>query len=261
MTRDEVNKHNDFPRAFRPEPKFNRNALLPQLGGMPSDRHPIQYVSAQAALYYAAALGCRLPTATEWRQALAASGATAAKGDWNLRDQTWEAFRAYAAEQSIAFEHWPDRGSFPADPAAPPSSLPGNDKVLLYRPAPSADQKFHDLVGNVAEFVLQEPDAFARWRDKKAVLERKEWTAAEVKSFLSNTTDAVAVIGGSAVSAPQVPVDQPLRADRADKGYSDVGLRPAFTAPTQSPAERLKWVLAGEEYVWPRTASAASRAQ
>jgi hypothetical protein len=250
MVEDNPNRHNDFPIDFRgPKWKFNVNVIAPEFGGLPSERHPMQYVSAQAALYYAAALGCRLPTSGEWRHALSASGATPAKGDWNLRDQSWEVFRAHADKFRIAFEHWPDRGSFPSDPAGPPPNFPQKDDVLLFRAVPAADQKFHDLVGNVAEYVLQEPDAWARGAKR---------TADDIRNFLTDTPDAVAVIGGSAFSPANVPVDKPLRADRTDKGYSDVGLRLAFTAPSKTPAERLRWVLVGEDYVWPRTASAAT---
>jgi hypothetical protein len=66
----------------------------------------------------------------------------------------------------------------------------------------------------------------------------------------------VAVIGGSALSAGDLDVDRPLPVTRTDRGYSDVGFRLAFTAPARNLAERLKWALAGEDYLWPRTASA-----
>ena len=52
------------------------------------------------------------------------------------------------------------------------------------------------------------------------------------------------------------PYDKPLKVGRPDRGYSDVGIRLAFTAPAHSLAERLKWALAGEDYIWPRTQSA-----
>jgi formylglycine-generating enzyme required for sulfatase activity len=249
MYADDVDRHNDFPSEFHPEAKFNRNVIGAKLGGMPSDRHPMQYVSAQAALYYATALGCRLPSSAEWRNALDSSGGSTQKGDWNLRDETWEKFRAHATKQQIAVEHWPDRGAFPGEaPAAIPPSRPGNDGTFLFRAATSNDGVFRDLVGNVAEYVCEVPDAFARWTDKK--------TADDMKRFLSDTPDAVAVIGGSALSPADVAVDKALPVSRPDRGYSDVGLRLAFTAPARNLAERLKWVLAGEDYAWPRTVSA-----
>lgn len=251
MTPDDINRHNDFPADFHPEAKFNRNVISPKLGGMPSDRHPMQYISAQGALYYAASLGVRLPTSAEWHAALAASGKTVDRGNWNLRDSRWEAFRAHAAKAGIAPEHWPDRGAFPGDPSGPitpAASRKGQpDDAVLFRPEPSNDGTFADLVGNVAEYVCEVPDAFAR---------HEKENAEDVKNFLADTPDAIAVIGGSALSPPETPVDEPLRVTRPDRAFSDVGLRLAFTAPSRSLAERLKYVLAGEEYRWPRTASA-----
>jgi hypothetical protein len=257
MTPDDPNRHNDFPAELHPETKFNRNVISPRFGGMPSERHPMQYVSAHAALYYAAAVGCRLPISGEWHAALAASDKTLQNGNWNLRDAaTWDTFKKHAAKNNIAPEHWPDRGAFPGEPAAgaPPAAARAGagDGVLLFRPAGSeAGSAFQDLVGNVAEFVCEVPDAFARWERKR--------TADDVKQFLADTPDAIAVIGGSALSPADLAPDKPVRVKRTDLGYSDVGLRLAFTAPARNLAERLKWVLAGEEYLWPRTASADTR--
>jgi formylglycine-generating enzyme required for sulfatase activity len=239
MTSDEVSKHNDFPREFRPERSFNRNILKPALGGMPGDRHPMQYVSAHAALFYAAQLGLRLPTSAEWRTALAAGGKTVDNGNWNLRDASWEVFRKHAAKEGIAPEHWPDRGAFPGDPppGEPVTSAPSRrgpaDNALLFRQVPSNDGQFQDLIGNVAEFVCDVPDAFAR-HDKE--------TADDIKRFLQDTPDAIAVIGGSALSPPDMPVDEPQRVTRPDRAYSDVGLRLAFTAPARHLAERFNTV-------------------
>jgi hypothetical protein len=50
-----------------------------------------------------------------------------------------------------------------------------------------------------------------------------------------------------------------LPVDRAG-AYADVGLRLAFTAPSRSLSERVGWVLAGQEYVFPRAAAAAPTA-
>src|SRR5207248_6626210 len=57
----------DYPDRIR---DTNIHALKPEAGGNPSDAdyavHPMQYVSAQAALYFAGQCGCRLPTSAEW---------------------------------------------------------------------------------------------------------------------------------------------------------------------------------------------------
>jgi formylglycine-generating enzyme required for sulfatase activity len=257
MTDVRDGRHNNFPNEFRQQ-RFNRNVLADAFGGMPSERHPMQYVTPQAALYFAASLGCRLPTSAEWRAALEASGQPADDGRGNLRDQaSWETFARYAERERIAANHWPDGGAFPGEPRkptdAPPAARPGNDSTLLFRAAPQSegDAAFHDLVGNVAEYVCDRPEALAAWDDGA--------TPDGIKRFLNDTPDAIAVIGGSALSPPDVPLAEPLPLKRTDLAYSDVGLRLAFTAPARNLAERLKWALAGEEYLPPiRTVSAST---
>ena len=145
-----------------------------------------------------------------------------------------------------------DRGAFPADASTaspkPSKHRTDNDGALLFRPASDNDGVFRDLIGNVAEYVCEVPDAFARWENKR--------TADGIKTFLTDTPDAIAIVGGSALSPADQPLDKPIPVTRIDRGFSDVGLRLAFTAPARNDAERLKWVLAGEDYLWPRTASA-----
>jgi formylglycine-generating enzyme required for sulfatase activity len=259
---------NNFPTELRGAGgRFNRNVIDSKFGGMPSDRHPMQYVSAQAALFYAASLGCRLPTSAEWHAALDATGQTPANGKWNLRDQTWEVFRQHARQQTppIANAQWPDQGAFPAEPeslnAPRAGSRKDNDGVLLLRPVPEVgDGVIRDLVGNVAEFTCEVPEALLRWRARGPT-----FTAEDVRNFFRDTAPpsdgvtVVEVVGGSALSDPKIPYDKPLKVTRSDRGFSDVGIRLAFTAPAHSLAERLKWALAGEDYIWPRTQSADSR--
>lgn len=247
---------NDFPNDFR-QGKFNRNVIATAFGGMPSEQHPMQYLTPQAAIYYAAALGCRLPTSAEWRAALEASGHTADDGRWNLRDQSsWETFRAYATASQIPANRWPDAGVFPGESRrptdVPPPGRAGNDSALLLRPvpAPNADGAFQDLLGNVAEYVADDPGALQR-RDDRANVEG-------IKKYLGDVADPVAVIGGSAMSSPDLPLAEPLPVRRMHVGYSDVGFRLAFTAPGRNLAERLKWAVAGEEYLPAARAVSAS---
>jgi hypothetical protein len=269
MTKDDANRHNDFPAEFRPEARFNRNALSPQLAGCRrtntrcSTCRPTRRCSTRRPW----GAGCR--RRPSGGAALEAGGKPVNAGEWNLRDrETWDAFAKHAAGgrrpgDAIPPEHWPDRGAFPGDPppgtpATPAAARPGRDGAFLFRPVPSNDGAFADLVGNVAEYVCEVPDAFARWNAKR--------TAEGVKGFLANTASGddavavVAVIGGSALSPADVPPDKPLPVTRTDRGFSDVGIRLAFTAPARDLAERLRYTLAGDEYVWPRpTASADTR--
>jgi len=53
------------------------------------------------------------------------------------------------------------------------------------------------------------------------------------------------VVGGSALSAPDEPHDQPLSYNlfTGSRGFADVGLRLAFPAPDYSPAQRVRVLL------------------
>ncbi len=61
--------YNDYVPALRAGHKFNRMVLGDDVGGNPSPEHPIQYISAETALYVAGLCGCRLPTSAEWQAA------------------------------------------------------------------------------------------------------------------------------------------------------------------------------------------------
>ena len=55
-------------------------------------------------------------------------------------------------------------------------------------------------------------------------------------------------------------MDKPLPI-KPGAAYADVGFRLAFTAPSRNLAERLEWVLADQDYLWPApTTNPAARA-
>lgn len=179
--------------------------------GFASDRHPMQHVTWPVADGAARAIGCRLPTGEEWTQAQGMSGAGDAP---NLRDQTWAQFRDYliGAVQGGASKTqlpWPDQMVFlpegmteQQDAAVP--AVAGNDGVLWFRAAPNPDGRFHDLVGNVAEWVQAPPSAAAGERY---------------------------LIGGSALSPKEVEPTAVQRRRLSDsRQFSDVGFRLAFDA-------------------------------
>ena len=116
-----------------------------------------------------------------------------------------------------------------------------------------AEGTFHSLIGNVAQLLCEAPDKFDDLHDKS--------TAAAIRAFLAQSPGSIFVIGGSALSPPDVPLQSPLPVAHTDVGYADVGFRLAFTAPARSLAERLGWVLTGQSYLWekpsPTTAAAA----
>ena len=244
-------EYNAYPPAFLAG-RFNRMALSDAVGGNPSPDHPMQYISAEAALFYAAACGCRLPTAAEWQAAYAAYESKVLLEKWNLRDQTWEMQRAYVA--SGGGSRWPDEGIFrPAPPVAPAAAVgraaasrPNRDGTLYFLPVGVSNAAvFHHLVGNVAQYVCSASDQFEDAPDKK--------TAEGIRKFVDAAPHSLFVIGGSALSPPEFPVDKPLPVARPDEGYADVGLRLAFTAPSRSLAEKVKWAIGDSPYLWDKS--------
>jgi formylglycine-generating enzyme required for sulfatase activity len=256
---------NSFPMELRdPRSRFNQNVLGPDAGGMPSESHPMQQVSAEAALFFAGLCGCRLPTPHEWSVAYEQFGKGVPPEQWNLRDRTWETQRAHAANAGAqAAAQMPDAGIFtmpktpdgrPVSTGAAAKSGPQNDRTLYFRTVDSpelgtgARGGFYHLVGNVAELVCEGAQPFEKYNDK--------FTPEGVKRFAAANADGIAVIGGSALSPPELPLDKPLPV-KPGSAYADVGFRLAFTAPSRSLAERLEWVLGDQDYVWPANAPGA----
>lgn len=247
----------DFPVDFRPTRlRFNRAALSDEFGGNPSAAHPMQQIPVEAALYVAALLGCRLPTAAEWSGAYEADAKVASAVPWNLRDQTWERERKYLAAAGVAVNRWPDQGAFkPARAAEGERSRPQTDGAIFFRPINSslaAGGHFRDLVGNVAEFVCDASEAFEEFpaADKRS--------AEGVRKFIGKSSGSLFVIGGSALSPAQTPWDEPLPVEKPADSYADVGFRLAFTAPARTVSEKLRWALAGQGYLWPRSPESAT---
>jgi hypothetical protein len=244
-------------------------AFSPDLkAAAPTGREPMQRVSPAAALYLARLLNCRFPTAAEWQAAVAAAGPQAIKGA-NLRDRTWRKQLDYvvALQEKGLARAWPDAGIF--WPKAHASALTGkaavpctdlDDGILLFAPvSPVADEApltFQHLVGNVAEFIFDDPAALA-----DAFKNTPEPTVKAVAEFLDKQAASLGVIGGSALSAPELwdgkpapagrPFDLVCPADLTARAGSavDVGFRLAFTAPTEPPAVRLKRVLDAQPYL------------
>ena len=160
------------------------------------------------------------------------------------------------------FDHFPgpDHTSPAGDPDQPAGFVDWAMDVfpaLLEHDIPfyshEIDAYWNDI-GNVAELVSENPAAFERHDEKT--------TPDGVKRFAAAHADGLAVIGGSALSPPELPLDKPLPV-KPGAAYADVGFRLAFTAPARSLAERLEWVLGDQDYVWPSppTAPRASAAR
>jgi hypothetical protein len=97
----------------------------------------------------------------------------------------------------------------------------------------------------VAEFVFEDPDA---------LVALKPATGQAVRQFLGTAAAQARVIGGSALSAPTVAVDQPQELPAGADSFSDVGFRLAFFAgrePLQSRVLRLLKAMQNQGYLAP----------
>jgi len=127
---------------------------------LPSEIHPIQQVSPAAAIYFTWLLGCRLPTAAEWK----AAAKTASAGQRpNLRDKTWAKQQDFLRQLPGKPASWPDSDIFwpPNVPGKTGSAAQAlvpddDDQTLWFQPVGSGERLTH-LVGNVAEFLLEMP--------------------------------------------------------------------------------------------------------
>jgi hypothetical protein len=194
----------------------------------PSKRQPLQYVSPRAAIYFANLLGCRLQTPAEWKAAYAQNGCNHP----NLRDRTWKLQARWAAGSQATLAYYPDGGIF-LPPHRGSTSAVWNEAALgigragreyddgclwfveTYTQTPDV---FNHLVGNVAELAMEGNRCF--------------------------------VIGGSAMSPPDLPVDKAIEVPdwQESKGYSDVGARLAFSLPMDD-AERVKGTIRSAPYL------------
>jgi hypothetical protein len=195
----------------------------------PDAMHPANYLPPKAAKFLAEALGFRLPTPAEWLAAYRASGSPGG----NLRDLSWEKQREYIQGLHPRFDEdkpWPNRDIFrlTTTPIETDAAWRTNyeDGVLWFaevnqRVNQRADARFIHLVGNVAEYVYDPIGAGAFY-----------------------------VLGGSALSSPDLQVDHPYPVDprMASRGYSDVGVRLALDAP-MSPSEKFRWLVMQLAYV------------
>ncbi|HSH08815.1 MAG TPA: hypothetical protein VK995_00390, partial [Oceanipulchritudo sp.] len=193
--------------------------VAPGIDQGPSRFSPMNYLTGDAALDWAANLECRLPTPDEF--VMAREWANSNLDDSNLRDSTWERQLRYLLEGSTSpsFDRWPDLECFAPDGVVfvrgkdAKAATDTNDGILWFMEVgtPGSDpSKILNLHGNVAEFL----------------------SATESGNFL--------VVGGSAISPAEVDwkTPYPVPGD-SSMGFSDVGFRMAFDAPVPLPGRIL----------------------
>jgi hypothetical protein len=222
----------------------------------PEPAHPMQQISARAAIVAARLVGCRLPTTTEWLAAHAHGPAPTQ----NLRDSRWHRHwqilreRAAAERGSVKDSEWPAAGIFrpPEAPAIPPAdddtpAVSTDDGVLWFAHAEGDSRSrnragFAHLVGNVAEWVFEDGVALEQLSDlSPASLTR-----------LIGDGGRLGVIGASALSPGSIDPQVPQRVDsrRSREMFSDVGFRLAFVvrgvstaAPERTVREKVEGIV------------------
>jgi hypothetical protein len=247
----------------------------------PTADAPMQLLSPWSAMYGARLLGCRLPTSDEWKAAYEKYEAHSLKQKdaWNLRGAAWLAQQNYSKTMNGNGMPYPDQGVFlpvalaygdasvTADSAKPwhyedlakiaPNRLTSNSGIyaggaIWFRNVGSqpdaGPDDMHDLVGNVAEYTFDAPGAIAVIKDNAASVD-------DVNKTLAANDKSVFVIGGSSLSAPEIPFNQeqavPLTPPQADNGFCDVGFRLAYTAPIDSIVDVLGAVYKEPPYILP----------
>jgi len=212
----------------------------PQKPEPPSLASPMQFLGAQAAAYVSGLVGCRLPTTAEWLAAQELNaGATA-----NRRDLAWRRLVEFLASKPIGVQNsmvkaWPDAGqcvpegvpAYPQQRGKLEAAVSEDDGEVWFVPVGQGQGVFRNLIGNVAEFVFDEPGAL----DSKG-----DVTIAQVKTALGKGS-SVRMIGASALSASEVEATRPypLNWNRGSSGgFSDVGFRLAFSAVGSSAVAR-----------------------
>lgn len=209
----------DKSDRFRQE-TFGDEATRREL--LPEGTDPMQSLPATAAAEWSGLIGCRLPTPEEWQAALASERQTVQGGTWHLRGAAFAAqrdrVRAAMDARGRSTEDplmYPDDTAFPgqvrrlnipefATGAGAGVRSDGNAERWLFEPVSgSRGAEFHHLIGNVGEYVMRGSGASAEYF----------------------------VIGGSALSAPELPLEEAIGPiARAPRYYfSDVGFRPAFS--------------------------------
>lgn len=229
--------------GLKVEEYFGQAAPSPPEGDM-----PFQYVSFPTAVFLARTLNCRLPTTAEWSAALAGDGGVGDLSKRNLRDQSYrrqfELVKA-ASGKTVGFTD-PDKDVYGLSRAGKERFQASDDGVVFFAPVDQdpGGRAYKHLVGNVAEVTCDKP------REMEA-LDPRSMPVAEAFVKAPANAQAFALVGDSALSEARdaaAIVNEPRRPTVAaaqrimlGRGWSDVGLRLAFSPsafkPTQGPEE------------------------
>jgi formylglycine-generating enzyme required for sulfatase activity len=208
---------------------------------------PMNYVSPLAAMDAARLIGCRLPTVTEW---LYAYNSDQRDNDDNTNGPNWQTLRRAIA--SIPAPHDSSTrflGHFqtevPLDSvSAQPASV--ND-VLWFRDVPQNYAKFHDMRGNIQNWVMDVPAGAAALRlinDDPITLVDAAGThtlASQNDAQLADFYEHCMRLGLSSTSPPSQdptkPTVPPDQKDRHHHQFFDVGFRLALDDTPPDPMQ------------------------
>jgi hypothetical protein len=199
----------------------------------PSVRSPVTDISPEFAQAICKSIGVRLPSVAEWRCAYRqfelykynawVLGQPTTEPP-NLRDRTFDnLFKKYHVKNNVTLvpmlQSW---RSFAATlPQFAAVSGPQEDGVVWFRQTPDKmDYEFHDLVGNVAEWVTESSGAGLQYRVIGL-------------SALSSVGDTVQ----NTRMEPDTPYDPKTTAESPMPAFGDVGMRLAFDAPKPAAVE------------------------
>jgi hypothetical protein len=234
-------------------------------GGPPTLHDPVQYLPPQAAVYVAALLGCRLPTANEWRYAYQADG-NQYLAEAHLAGKTLAAYVAYikavnsSRDARLPTPRYWDLYNYAAPSLAPFLHKYGTNAnpLLWFAPVDSGTVKktFIHLVGNVAEYVLNDPayhKTLNGWIKNPATFNSQAITRLISPAALAE----VQIIGGSCLAplgsvSPATPVTVNWHLRRASRGFADVGIRLAYDPRVLTPQQRLAVLLKRDWYNYGR---------
>jgi len=202
--------------------------IEPALPGLDS---PVQRISLSDAVYLAGRLGCRLPTVDEWSAALAMTSETSPDAGWNLRDSTCARQNLHIAQADPSGQRLrrPDADAY-AQAEGAEGCYSHDDGWLWVAPVDGGpDAPFRHIVGNVHEYVI------VGWTDEaRAALCEQTDPHLHGLAWWVQTAGGVTggIVGGSVFSPVSQGIADAVRVSDVDQGWSDVGVRLAF-----SPAE------------------------
>jgi hypothetical protein len=195
--------------------------LAQAVAEVPTLRSPLQYVSPEAAkILTEKMLGARLPTPAEWQAVLQVTGKPAAA---NFRGPNFQELFEYLRNYNVANQTIPWR---PNEGAFRPKVPSGTGRANYVDDGRTSEDRDESRFWFTSVDDGPETGGFIN-------------LLGNISIFLEDGTSAFFVAGGSVLSPPEIDFTKPQKVEGAGmigarpgtEAYSDVGIRPAFSAP------------------------------